>query len=201
MAIFIINKFNHTITNSNDEELCGCYNIDLVCSPTTNTDGEICYYYLIEKVSDDDYCKPIEYISLGTGDLDECGLQSTDIQSLLTDYAPKCYDIDPLYDGTCNNGQTGVPGIKVKMGPPPPKSGSGSGSGSTGGSYPSGSGSSPPPPQDVADDYMVFSMCFDSSQVSGFQESGQIGFKTGGGRYTCDAGNVLPNFCATPAPV
>ena len=95
-----------------DGDFCDCYNIDLVCSPYANAAGEMCYYYQIERISDSDCCKPIEYISLGFGNLDECGLQSIDIQQSLLDYAPKCFQVDPLYDG-----KSGVPGIKVTINP------------------------------------------------------------------------------------
>lgn len=52
----------------------------------------------------------------------------------------------------------------------------------------------------TADDIIIFSLCFDAAQVSRFQTSGQIGFKTKDGRYTCDAYNVLPNFCGISGP-
>eukprot|EP00486_Rosalina_sp_Unknown_P002013 CAMPEP_0201566068 /NCGR_PEP_ID=MMETSP0190_2-20130828/5602_1 /ASSEMBLY_ACC=CAM_ASM_000263 /TAXON_ID=37353 /ORGANISM="Rosalina sp." /LENGTH=341 /DNA_ID=CAMNT_0047984299 /DNA_START=74 /DNA_END=1096 /DNA_ORIENTATION=+ len=225
-----------SLTLPTNDELCGCYNIDLICDPFTNNKDEICYYYKVEKISDNNYCKPIEYLSLGTGNLTECGLTSTDIESSLLSFAPRCYDIDPLYDGTCNNGGIGVPGIKIKVNPPAPpmQQGSGSGSypsgsqsppapkpapgsgtypaGSGAGSYPSGSkppppasgsGSGsypsgqnpPPPPPKESSEYMVFSMCFDASSVSGLQQSGEISIKTGSGRSTCDAMDILPNFC------
>ena len=84
-------------TPSNDE-LCGCYNIDLICEPFSNNDNEICYYYKIEKISDADYCDGVNYLSLGTGDIDQCGLTSYDINGLITDYAPSCYNVNPLSD-------------------------------------------------------------------------------------------------------
>ena len=105
-------------TSSPDDtyDFCGCYKFDLVYPPIIDSDDEICYYYSIKKISDDNYCKSIEYISLGTGNLNECGLIRTDIDKLLLDYAPKCYNIDPSYDGTTsNNVQNGVAGIKIEI--------------------------------------------------------------------------------------
>ena len=93
-----------------NDELCDCYDIDLVCSPITSIDGEICYYYLITKTSDEDYCEPITSFTLGTDN--DCGLTPEDIDELLLNYAPQCYDVDALSDH----------GIHVTIDPTPPSS-------------------------------------------------------------------------------
>ena len=51
-----------------DDDLCDCYAIDLM-EPPSNNMNETCYNYKIEKISNEHYCKPIEYMLLSTGDL------------------------------------------------------------------------------------------------------------------------------------
>ena len=97
-----------------DEELCGCYNFQLV-EPVMNYVNETCYNYKIEKISDNNNCKPIEYMLLGTGDLIECGLNSSDIDSILfhrhSKSRSKCPETDTIFDNEIN----GSPFIKLKI--------------------------------------------------------------------------------------
>merc|ERR1712113_1198916 len=76
-------------------ERCDCFDIDIVCDPVER-DDEICYFYRINRVSDNDYClDPIKSIGISPGNnLDECGLTTNDFDDIVLDYAPKCYGLD-----------------------------------------------------------------------------------------------------------
>lgn len=66
----------------NDEDLCDCYQVDAVSGPL-NIGHETCYFYILDRISDDAYCDPMEYLSLLADNLDECNLQTIDIKDLL----------------------------------------------------------------------------------------------------------------------
>lgn len=85
-------------------ELCGCYDIDLICDPF-EMDGETCYYYSIQKVSDADFCGSIQSFILSddTTNCQNAGI-NLDIDDIVLDHAPKCYNIDGSYIGSPLNG-------------------------------------------------------------------------------------------------
>jgi len=167
-----------------DDQLCGCYNLQEVSNPVIDN-NEICYYYRMRQTSDSAYCQSIEYFTIGSGDIDQCGLELSDISSILTNYAPSpgAYDINPSFDGD-------IPGIQIT-----PKFKANSGRNSYGAGA-KGKGAGPNRPGFVT-------LCFDSSRVAGYQSSGDIGFKTTGYEYSCNVDSILPDLCGalTPAPV
>ena len=64
------------------EDSCDCYHVDSVSGPL-HIGHETCYVYILKRISDDDYCDPMEYLSLLAGNLEECNLQTIDSKDLL----------------------------------------------------------------------------------------------------------------------
>ena len=93
-------------------DLCSCFDIDLLSDPV-ESNGEICYSYRINRISDADAClDAIDYIAIDVDidDLDECDLDLTDIDGIVTKYSGgKCNSIDTDYSST------NVNGIKIKF--------------------------------------------------------------------------------------
>eukprot|EP00484_Ammonia_sp_Unknown_P007650 CAMPEP_0197072858 /NCGR_PEP_ID=MMETSP1384-20130603/210307_1 /TAXON_ID=29189 /ORGANISM="Ammonia sp." /LENGTH=683 /DNA_ID=CAMNT_0042511679 /DNA_START=46 /DNA_END=2097 /DNA_ORIENTATION=- len=192
-------------TAPSNAELCGCYEIDLVCTPFANAANMTCYYYTMSRVSNNSYCDSLQFISLGTGNLTECGLPANHTDAVLLDYAPKCYAFDPSYNGSLNNGGSGIQiwfddGYDATYGS---SSSSSSDSDTSGSTYSSSSSSSEDETVqqssggDDATGFIVFSVCFDAAAVDGTQETGQIEFQLGENTATCEHTNVLPNFCGS----
>eukprot|EP00486_Rosalina_sp_Unknown_P003522 CAMPEP_0201571890 /NCGR_PEP_ID=MMETSP0190_2-20130828/14876_1 /ASSEMBLY_ACC=CAM_ASM_000263 /TAXON_ID=37353 /ORGANISM="Rosalina sp." /LENGTH=287 /DNA_ID=CAMNT_0047997041 /DNA_START=50 /DNA_END=910 /DNA_ORIENTATION=+ len=193
-----------TNTTPTNDELCGCFDIDLMCEPIQLND-EICYYYQINRISDNDYClDTINSLALSSGDnLNECGL--TNINDIVLDYAPKCYGLNAQYSSTNINGlqftfdntrsstKSSSSGAKssYKGGGSRPSTKS-KGKSSSGKKSASGSSTSNEP---TDTDFVIFSACFDSSYVDGTRDDGIIEISQGNNLYTCDIPNILPNFC------
>jgi len=173
-----------------NDEFCGCYQLNSACAPTTIHD-QICYYYIIESISDQDYCDSITTFTLNTDN--HCGLTNTDINGLIMDYAPKCYHFDGL----------NADGIKFTLGSISSSCNSGSESSSRSWWGGSDSGESSQSDDDsncdsvilIQENPIIFSICFKEGEVAGFNQNGEIGYDTSnGGSYTCDTPE-LPNFC------
>ncbi len=187
----------HTFTQPSTTSIpnaCDCFDIDIVCSPIQQQD-EICYYYKLNRISNESHCSgSINYLLLGTGNLDHCGLSLVDIDEYLFDYAPKQYDITTESNGVY------IDGIKLIL---PDTECSCSITSSSDSDInlsvklakDSACTDDSEPVTTPIDDFIIFSVCFDSSVVGGTQENGQIELSFNNEAFTCDVPDILPDFC------
>eukprot|EP01084_Bolivina_argentea_P147417 257918_1 len=202
-----------------DDELCGCFDFELICNPFID-DDEICYYYKVKTLSTETYCdEQINSIVLGRGASEECSIaygDDNDIDSLLTSYSPQCYSLSVSEDGlsidtdadnllTLNFG-----GLSSSMS----LSGSSSVLDQTGDlssdsvSIDTSSDSFGDVQVEVVNvpDFIMFGVCFDAtSNVDGVQSQGEVFFNFDDRTVTCPQIDAVPDFCGavvstTPQP-
>jgi len=209
----------------NATELCGCYDVDLVCAPITLGD-QVCYYYTLTSTGNDTFCNGVESIFLSIDNDGECNASLTDVTASLTDAAPSCLDIgistspfDAIQitlDETLASGLVAVTTTSVAADADTQydeyDSVDSVDSYDSYDSYDSvaidsDTASDADSDSDAAalpgagtiyvpGNIRIFTLCFDADAVSGgVQENGQIGFDNDDLPFVCPYPNILPDFC------
>jgi len=96
--------YDLSTASPDDEQLCDCFDFDLVggCGPESKG-GKLCYTYRFKRVSDKEYCqRNADSVRLAIpareSDLKTCGLCRTDLDDLIAESAPTAYELSTDYD-------------------------------------------------------------------------------------------------------
>jgi len=96
--------YDLSTASPDDEQLCDCFDFDLVggCGPESKG-GKLCYTYRFKSVSDKEYCqRNADSVRLAIpareSDLKTCGLCRTDLDDLVAESAPTAYELSTDYD-------------------------------------------------------------------------------------------------------
>ena len=89
-------------TAPSDDALCDCFDFDLLHEPEPEGDN-VCYTYKLKRTSPSSSCLDAfdeldsVILLISTTDAHKCNLGEDDMDDLVADYAPRCYDMNGEY--------------------------------------------------------------------------------------------------------